>query len=174
VLGFVNPQREPRRFEQQREREQVNHVLVDLKQKVLGQNDEEHHGGPSPTSLDVRAQELPRDARRPDEREQIDDGAEAVAERVPEETRHRVGRGVVRRGRREEVARHEERAAQTALGVEQAVVEHVPGDVREGEPQQVEEEERRQYQKPELSPRALGGEGFRDDVEVPGDTREQD
>ena len=169
VGGVARAQREVGRLQKKRQREQVNHVVVDLEQKVFGQHDEQNASRAQARARDEGAEDFTGDLRGPDEREQVDDCAEAVAERESEEAGQSVGRGVVGRGRREEVAGREERAAQTSLRVEQAVVQHVEGNVRERRAPHVDEEERERDDEPELAPDAPRRERLRRDVEVPCD-----
>jgi hypothetical protein len=168
-------ERQARRFEHERQRQQIDHVVVDHEEQLLREHCGEHARRAEPRVRDEGPQHPFGHLRGPDEREEVDDRAEPVAERAAHERVDDVGRGVERDEDGEEVARREEGEAQRALALKDVIVEHVVRRVGQRDARGVDEREREQDERPEGCGRpTLVALRFRDDVAEPRAERDDD
>src|SRR2546421_5042597 len=146
VLGRDVGQTEPRRFQEQRYRQKVDHVGVDLEEEVFGREDQQNGAGAQPVVRQRRAEELIGNSRRPQKAEKIDQSSQSITKNEPRDSHRHVRRRVVRRGRREKISRPVKETVETAEPVEEPIVQDIERDVGKGNAQDEGKRERADHE----------------------------
>jgi hypothetical protein len=151
--GAIRIDREAGRFEQERKRDQVGHVIVHLEKHVLRENEEKHTKATQRVRPNEWAQQPLENHRHPEDDRKVHERAEAVTQKMAAQAHRHIGCGIERKPRGKEIAGEERPAAQRSFAVHEAEVEHIPGQIRQGGPQRVEAKKRQRDSKPEQARR---------------------